>query len=51
MSLVKKYCKKQSKIIAYLHHQKNVLCVFMYKMVDISTETWNKAGVSVNKNT
>ena len=47
--LVKKYCKKQPKIIEHLHQQKiyyfSIYC--MYKMVDISTETWNKTGVSV----
>ena len=45
MWLVKKDRKKQPKIIEHLHHQKIFLC--MYKMVDISAETWNKAGVSV----
>ena len=48
MWLVKKHCKKQPKIITHLHHQKIFfLLVCMYKMVDISAETWNKAGVSV----
>ena len=27
----------------------NFLCLYMYKMVDISAETWNKAEVSVIK--
>ena len=34
------------KRIEHLHHQKSV---YMYKMVDISAETWNKTGVSVIK--
>ena len=45
MWLVKKYRKKQPKIIEHLHHQKIVLC--MHKMVDIRAETWDKAGGSV----
>ena len=45
MWLVTKYREKQPKIIEYLHHQKNFLC--MYKMVDIRAETWDKAGGSV----
>ena len=35
------------KSIENLHHQKIFVCVCMYKMLDISAETWNKAGVSV----
>ena len=47
--MVKKYCKNQSKIIEHLHHQKKLYLFFFctYKIVDISAETWNKAGVSV----
>ena len=29
--------------------KKKLVCVYMYKMVDISAETWNKAEVSVIK--
>ena len=46
MWLVKKYCKKQQKNTEHLHHQK-FFYFCMYKMVDISAETWNKTGVSV----
>ena len=36
------------KIIEYfMSSKKNIFSVCMYKMVDISAETWNKAGVSV----
>ena len=51
--LIKKKKKKNEfvnmwmvKRIEHLHHQKSV---YMYKMVDISAETWNKTGVSVIK--
>ena len=40
--------KNSEKLLSILGHQKNLfffLC--MYKMVDISIETWNKAEVSV----
>ena len=47
--MVKKYCKKQPKIIKHFTPSKIFFCVCMYKMVDISAETWNKAGVSVIK--
>ena len=40
------YCKKELKIVKDLHH-KEKLC--MYKMVDISAKTWNKAEVSIIK--
>ena len=43
--------KKNQKLLRILCHQKKIffLCVYMYKMVDISAETWNKAEVSVIK--
>ena len=47
--MVKKYCKKQPKIIEYLHHQKLLFFLCMYKTVDTSAETWNKTGVAVVK--
>ena len=50
MCLVKKYCKKQLKIIDHLHYQQTFF-VCMYKMLDISAETWNKTGSFCNKNT
>ena len=43
-----KLSEKQSKIIKNLCHQKKI-CVCKYKMVDISADTWNKAGVSIIK--
>ena len=46
MRLVKNHCKTQPKIIKHSHHKKH-FCVRMYKMVDISAETWNKSGISV----
>ena len=50
-----KNCEKQSKIIKYFTPSKFCVCVCvcvcvclcLYKMVDISAETWNNAGVSV----
>ena len=39
--------KNNQKLLSILHHQKISFFVCMYKMADISTETWNKARVSV----
>ena len=39
--------KDSKKLLSILHHQKISFFVCMYKMADISTETWNKARVSV----
>ena len=47
MWLVKNYCIKQPKFIEHLYHQKILVFLFMYKMVDISAKTWNKDRVSV----
>ena len=47
--MVKKYCKKQPKIIEYLHYQKLLFFLCMYKMVDTSAETWSKTGVAIVK--
>ena len=39
--------KNNQKLLSILHHQKISFFVCIYKMADISTETWNKARVSV----
>ena len=44
---LKTIVKEQPKFIEHLYHQKNFLCVCMYKMVDISNKSWNKARVSL----
>ena len=42
--------QKQSKIIKHFMPSKNfIFFLCMYKMVDISAETWNKPKVSVTK--
>ena len=38
---------KQSKILEHFLQLKDFFFLCMYKMVDISVETWNKAEVSV----
>ena len=40
---------KKVKIIEYFMPSKKTFFLCMYKMVDISAETWNKAEVSVIK--
>ena len=41
--------KNSNKLLSILCHQKICVCVCIYKMVDISDETWNKSDVSVIK--
>ena len=43
--------KNNKKLLSNIFHQKifYFFCVCMYKMVDISAETWNKTEISVTK--
>ena len=45
--MTEKYCKKQQRIVKDLHHKKKLFLLSIYKMVDISADTWIKADVSV----
>ena len=45
--MTEKYCKKQQRIVKDLHHKKKLFFLSIYKMVDISADTWIKADVSV----
>ena len=43
--------KNNKKLLSNIFHQKifYFFCVCMYKMVDISAETWNQTEISVTK--
>ena len=43
------WVKNSQKWLSILCHQKKFFCVCMYKMLYISTETWNKTEISVIK--
>ena len=46
---LKNVIENNQKLLRILPHRKKLFLLCMYKMVDISAEAWNKAGISVIK--